>query len=119
MSEDYFTMKLFLYLKIGTLDQAKTYVPRKDLQILNRIFNAEWESMLWGRVLGETVRQEEEKKNERYWCWRWSLRKEKVHPQKEDQCGSVAQCGSVTQQFGVQIPVRETYFLEKREWHNC
>ena len=77
MSEDYFTMKLFLHLKIGTLDQAKTFVPRQDLQILNRIFNAEWESMLWGRVLGETVRQEEEKKNERYWCWRWSLRKEK------------------------------------------
>ena len=81
MSEDYFTMKLFLHLKIGTLDQAKTFVPRQDLQILNRIFNAEWESMLWGRVLGETVRQEEEKKNERYWCWRWSLRKEKVHLQ--------------------------------------
>ena len=41
MSEDYFTMKLFLHLKIGTLDQAKTFVPRQDLQILNRIFNAE------------------------------------------------------------------------------
>ena len=81
MSEDYFTMKLFLHLKIGTLDQAKTFVPRQDLQILNRIFNAQWESMLWGRVLGETVRQEEEKKNERYWCWRWSLRKEKIHLQ--------------------------------------
>ena len=41
MSEDFFTMKLFLHLKIGTLDQAKTFVPRQDLQILNRIFNAE------------------------------------------------------------------------------
>ena len=34
-------MIFFLLLKIGTMDQAKTFVPRQDLQILNRIFNAE------------------------------------------------------------------------------